>query len=139
MGVGRSVARQPGRRDEQNGVHTDANLGGAGPSSAGHESQVVWHPGNARAGKTKGGPPAFTKQNVRDIARGAIQSMVDTRQQNTAEGIFQDGVYTCSHAHDERTRIGILPQALLKRHERKVNGAVYGYQLVQHAPTLDGN
>ena len=31
---------------------------------------------------------------MRDIARGAIQSMLDTRQKNTAGGNFQDGVLT---------------------------------------------
>ena len=56
--------------------------------------------------KHKGGPPSFTKQNVRDIVREAIQSVVDTRQQNTAGGNFQDGVHTHNHAYDERTRVG---------------------------------
>ena len=44
--------------------------------------------------KPKGSPPSFTKQNVRDIAQEAIQSMVDTSQQNNAGGNFQDGVLT---------------------------------------------
>ena len=41
--------------------------------------------------KPKGGPPSFTEQNVRDIAQGAIQSMVDTRPNNAGVN-FQDGV-----------------------------------------------
>ena len=54
IGIGHSVTGRPGRQDEQNGVHTDANFGGAGPAGAEHESQVEWHPWNARTGKTQG-------------------------------------------------------------------------------------
>ena len=51
--------------------------------------------------KSKGGPPSFTKQNVRDIVQGAIQSMVDTRQSN-AGGNFQDGVLTAMRMTKEQ-------------------------------------
>ena len=44
--------------------------------------------------KLKGGAPSFTERNVRDIVREAIQSVVDTRQQNRAGGDFQDGILT---------------------------------------------
>ena len=44
--------------------------------------------------KPKGGPPSFTEQNVRDIAREAVQSVADARQQSNAGGDFQDGILT---------------------------------------------
>ena len=42
--------------------------------------------------KSNRGPPSFSEKNTRDIARKAIQSVVDTRQQNNAGGDIQDGV-----------------------------------------------
>ena len=45
-----------------------------------------------------------------------------------------------THVHDEGARVGPQPQALLKHHvERKVDMAVNGHQVVQHAPNLDGS
>ena len=38
--------------------------------------------------RPKGGPPSLTEQDVRDIAKGAIQSMIDARP-NNAGGIFK--------------------------------------------------
>ena len=35
--------------------------------------------------KPKRGPPSFTKQNLRDIAKRAIQSMVESRPNNAGE------------------------------------------------------
>ena len=52
--------------------------------------------------KTKGGPPLFSEQNMRDIARDAIQSVVDTRQQNNAGDDFQDGVLTAMRIMKEQ-------------------------------------
>ena len=51
--------------------------------------------------KPEGGPPSFTEQRVRDIAQGAIQSMVDTRP-NNAGGNFQDRVLTAMRMMKEQ-------------------------------------
>ena len=73
---------------------------------------------------------------MRNIALGAIQSMLDTMP-NNAGGNFQDGVLTAISMHHEGARVGSKPQALLKRHEMKVVGAVHGHKMLQHAPDLD--
>ena len=51
--------------------------------------------------KPKGGPPSFTEQNVRDTAKGAIQSMVDTRPSNAGRNL-QDGVLTAMRMMKEQ-------------------------------------
>jgi hypothetical protein len=46
--------------------------------------------------KPAGGAPSFSKQHVKDIAKAAIKSMIDTRQVGNADrdGDFQSGVLT---------------------------------------------
>ena len=63
--------------------------------------------------------------------------MVDARPNNTG-GEFSRWSAD-SHAHDERARIRTKPQAFFKRDKREGDGAVHGYQMVQHATNLDGN
>jgi hypothetical protein len=125
-----------GAETSKNGVHIGANLWSAGPSGKGHESMFEWHPWDARAGKTQG----------RAAVVLGIKREGHRPRGNPVSGGYQ-AAKQCGgrlprwsvdgHAHDERAGVGPAPQALLKRHKRKVDGVMHGHQMVQHATNLD--